>query len=82
MSECLIDGLTVETAAKCLRVSRTAFKRVLDGRAPVSPHLARQLETVGWSNAPFWLRMQAGYDRAQKRLRRERAAAATPPDIA
>lgn len=66
---CLIDGLTVETAAKCLGVSRTAFKRVLDGQAPISPHLARQMETVGWSTAPFWLRMQAGYDRAQERLR-------------
>ena len=75
---CLVDGLTVETAAKQLGVSRAVFERVLDGQAPVSPRLARQMETVGWSTAAFWLRVQAGYDRAQKHLHHERCASATP----
>ena len=76
---CLVDGLTVETAAPRLGVSRNAFQRVLDGRSPVSPGLARRMEAIGWSTAPFWLRMQAGYDRAQKDLHHERCASATPP---
>lgn len=79
---CLVDGLTVEIAAKRLGVSRTVFERVLDGRAPVSPRLARQMETVGWSTAAFWLRMQAGYDRAQEHLLGKPAASATPPGAA
>ena len=79
---CLVDGFTVATAAKHLGVSRAVFERVLDGQAPVSPRLARQMQTVGWSTAAFWLRMQAGYDRAREHLLDKRAAAATPPGAA
>ena len=76
---CLVDGLTPETAAQRLGVSCNAFERVLDGRAPVSPGLARRMEAGGWSTAAFWLRMQAGYDRAQEHLLGKPAAFATPP---
>lgn len=76
---CLVDGLTPETAAQRLGVSRNAFERVLGGRVPVSPGLARRMEAGGWSTAAFWLRMQAGYDRALEHLLDKSAASATPP---
>jgi len=33
--------------------------------------MAIRLEKAGWSNAEFWLRLQAAYDLAQARLRQE-----------
>ena len=35
----------------------------------ISPEMALALERLGWSNAQFWLRLQANYDLAQERLR-------------
>ena len=32
--------------------------------------MALALEQIGWSNADYWMRMQAGYDLAQERRRR------------
>ena len=79
---CLVDGLTIKTVTPRLGVSRNAFQRVLHGRSPVSPGLARRMEAIGWSTAAFWLRMQAGYNRAHQDLSHERAASATPPNAA
>ena len=66
-------GWSVVEGARRLDMSRDAMSRLLNGRASLTPHVALALERVGWSNAEFWLRVQAGYDLAQER-RRESAA--------
>ena len=38
--------------------------------------MALALERIGWSNANFWMRMQANYDLAQARREMEAKAAA------
>lgn len=60
-------GLSVTEAAGMLGVTSPTLSRVLDGQAAISPELADGLERVGWSNAAFWLRLQAAYDLAQPR---------------
>ena len=70
---CLGDDLSVDRAARLLGVTPAELARVLRCRAPVTPDLARRLAAQGWSNAPFWLRLQAAYDLARGHLRRELA---------
>jgi len=59
-------GLTVTEAAHQLGVTRTAFSRVLNGRAGISPDMARRIEA--WlgqdrgGRADLWLGMQLDYD--------------------
>ena len=65
-------GLNVTEAAKLLGVARHTLSRVLNGHAAVSPEMAIRLEKAGWSNADFWLRLQAAYDLAQARKRQAR----------
>ena len=64
-------GLSVTDAAKGLGVAPHTLSRVLNGHAAISAEMAIRLEKVGWSNAEFWLRLQAAYDLAQARLRQE-----------
>ena len=64
-------GLNVTDAAKVLGVARHSLSRVLNGHAAVSPEMAIRLEKAGWSNADFWLRVQAAYDLAQARKRQD-----------
>ena len=45
-------------------VARVTFSRVLNGQAGISPEMALKLEAAGWSNADFWMRLQAAYDLA------------------
>jgi addiction module HigA family antidote len=59
--------LNVTEAAKVLGVARHTLSRVLNGHAAISPEMAIRLEKAGWSNADFWLRLQAAYDLAQAR---------------
>ena len=59
-------GLSVTEAAGMLGVTSPTLSRVLDGQAAISTELADGLESVGWSNAEFWLRLQAAYDLAQE----------------
>ena len=61
--------LSVTDAAKGLGVARHTLSRVLHGHAAISPEMAIRLEKAGWSNAEFWLRLQAAYDLAQARTR-------------
>jgi addiction module HigA family antidote len=80
-------GITVTEAARQLGVTRTAFSRIINAKAAISPDMARRLElwlaqeTKGPS-AETWLRGQLAYDlwRLEKtpapRVRRARAAAA------
>lgn len=59
-------GLTVTEAARQLGVTRTALSRVLNGRAGISPDMARRIEA--WlgqdrgGRAAVWLGMQLDYD--------------------
>jgi addiction module HigA family antidote len=64
-------GLTVTAAAEQLGVTRAALSRVLNGRAAMSPEMARRLE--GWLGvkhggcADLWIAQQASYDLWQAR---------------
>jgi addiction module HigA family antidote len=60
-------GLTVTHAAKHLGVARHTLSRVINGQAGISPDMAIRLEKASWSNADFWMRLQAQYDLAQAR---------------
>ena len=73
--DCAEAGLGITEAAKKLGVSRVAFSRLVNGQAGISPEMALKLEAIGWSNADFWMRLQAAYDLAQARLRKENEAA-------
>ncbi len=73
--DCAEAGLSITEAARKLGVARVTFSRVLNGKAGISPKMALKLEAAGWSNADFWMRLQAAYDLAQVRLRREQEAA-------
>lgn len=59
-------GLTVTEAAQQLGVSRAALSRVLNGRAAISPDMARRIQA--WlgvkrgGRAELWLAMQMQYD--------------------
>ncbi len=64
-------GLSVTEGAEVLGVARHTLSRVLNGHAAISPEMAIRLEKVGWSNAGFWLRLQAAYDLAQARKHEE-----------
>lgn len=70
----LSEELSAEAAADRIGVTHEDFAAVLEGRQGITPALALQLEAVGWLNAALWMRLQAAYDLAQERLRRERAA--------
>ena len=65
-------GTVTETAAR-LGVARQALSRLLNGRCGVTPAMAWALEQIGWSNADYWMRMQAGHDLAQEGRRRATA---------
>lgn len=67
------SGWTVTETAARLGVARQALSRLLNGRCGVTPAMALALEQIGWSNADYWMRMQAGYDLARERRRRAAA---------
>ena len=61
--------LSVTEAAARLGCTRQALSRLLNGKAGISPAMALSLERIGWSNASFWMRLQAAYELAQERRR-------------
>ena len=65
-------GLSVTDAARILGVARHTLSRLLNGHAGISAEMAIRLEKAGWSNAEFWMRLQAAYDLAQARKREDR----------
>lgn len=71
-------GLNVTEAAKVLGVARHTLSRVLNGHAAISPEMAIRLEKAGWSNAEFWLCLQAAYDLAQAREEEDRIKVEQP----
>ena len=68
--ELCLDGMNEGVAAKRLGVSRPVLKRLLDGQIGISRTMALSLEAAGWSNADFWLSLQAAYDLDREWLRR------------
>ncbi|MHB1358279.1 MAG: HigA family addiction module antitoxin [Rhodocyclaceae bacterium] len=64
-------GLTVTDAAEQLGVTRTAFSRVINCHAAISPEMALRLE--GWlgvengGRADLWIAQQAAFDLWQAR---------------
>jgi len=55
-------GLTKVEAAAQLKVSRTAFSRVLNEHAAISSEMALRLADWLGGDATTWLRMQTDYD--------------------
>ncbi len=64
--------LSVTDAARVLGVARHTLSRLLNGHAGISAEMAIRLEKAGWSNAEFWMRLQAAYDLARAREREDR----------
>ena len=60
-------GWTTQEFADRLGVSRNTVSRLLNGHCGISPNVALALERIGWSNADFWMRLQAEYDLAAAR---------------
>ncbi len=69
-----MEGRSETEIANRLDVSESDLTDFLDGRTNLAPQLALDLERIGWSNAEYWMRLQAAHDLAQER--RLRAAAA------
>ena len=69
-------GWSVTEFSTKLGVSRGAVSRLMKGRCGITPMVALALERIGWSNADFWMRLQANYDLAQARRDEEAKAAA------
>ena len=63
------EELSVTEAAARLGCTRQALSRLLNGKAGISPAMALALERLGWSNASFWMRLQAAYELARERRR-------------
>ena len=68
-----LEGSPAE-AAQRLGLDPAELEALLAAEIPMTPRLALALEAGGLSNAAFWMRVQAAYDLAQERLRRERAS--------
>lgn len=62
-------GWTISQFADRLEISEDEVLQLLNCERGISPAMALALERLGWSNADFWVRMQAFYDLAQERLR-------------
>lgn len=64
-------GLSVAEAAKGLGVTRQQLYNVISGKSGITPEMAIRLEKAVGSNADHWLRLQAAYDLAQLRMRKD-----------
>ena len=60
-------GWAVAEFADRLGISENEVSGLLSGERGISPAMALALERIGWSNADFWMRLQAYYDLAQER---------------
>ena len=71
LRDCLdAEGWSVNEFATRLGVSRNTASRLLNERSGITPSIALALEAIGWSNAAFWMRLQAYYDLALARIRK------------
>lgn len=64
------EAWSIEHAANLLAVEPSFLSQVVKGQANINAALAIGLESVGWSDAEHWLRIQASYDLAQERKRK------------
>ena len=64
-------GWTVTETASRLGCEHGILARVLSGNGGVSADMARALEAIGWGTADNWMRMQASYELAVARRRRQ-----------
>lgn len=64
-------GWTVAECAKRIGLPRATLSRLLNGQQRITPAIALSLEQFGWSDADTWMRLQATYDLAQERRRRQ-----------
>ena len=62
-------GLTVTSTAEILGVRRATLSDVTNGKASVSAEMALRLEKAFGVSMDLLLKMQAGYDAAQARMR-------------
>ena len=62
-------GLSVSGAAKALGVTRQTLNNLLNEKSGISPEMSVRLETMGWSTADGWLRLQMNYDLSLVRKR-------------
>ena len=62
------------TSALRLGLDPDEFEQVVEGCGRITPALALRMQAVGWSNASFWVHLQADYDLDQEILRQGRAA--------
>ena len=58
------------TSAVRLGCPWQALSRLLNGKGGSLAAMALALERIGWSNAAYWMRLQAAYELAQERSRR------------
>ena len=65
------EGWSVTEFSERLGINRSAVSRLIKGRCGITPGMALALERIGWSNADFWMRLQANYDLAQARREEE-----------
>lgn len=65
-------GLTITEAARLLGVRRATLSEVTNGKAALSPEMALRVEKAFGVSMDLLLRIQAGYDTAQMRLRASR----------
>lgn len=63
------EGWTITHAAERLGVTRAFLSRLVHGRAGVTAAMAIRLESLGWSDADHWMRMQSSYELARERAR-------------
>ena len=69
-----MEGRSEAEIARRLGVPHADLAAFLRGEADLALPLALDLERVGWSNAEYWMRLQAAHDLARERLRRSAAA--------
>lgn len=74
-------GLSVSEAAAKLGMSRTAFSRVLNGKAAISADLAIRLEMAGISTARFWVALQSEHDLEQAKQHKQPKIARLMEDV-
>lgn len=67
------EGTLPVIMAERLGLELAELRPALAAEASLTPQVALALEASGISNADFWMRVQAAYDLAQERLRREGA---------
>jgi addiction module HigA family antidote len=61
--------LTVSEVAKKLKIDRTTFSRLLNGRSGISADMAYKLSLLLNTSAEMWMNLQRDYDLWQARRR-------------